>query len=178
MERKVKYDLAFKLKCVKSVLETQEAISCVSNREGIQSSQLRLWIDLFKDKGISGLIPRKNQSYTSTFKLKVLKTKELERLSLREVRLRFNIPSDSIVVKWEQDFATFGMDGLIPKPLGRPPTMSNYKRKQHKSDKPLTREEELLLENERLRAENDFLKKFNALVQGEEKKLAKRNRKL
>ena len=49
--------------------------------------------------------------------------------------------------------------------------MTNYKRKKRKSDQPLTREEELLLENERLRAEVDFLKKFNALIQAEENKL-------
>lgn len=32
------------------------------------------------------------------------------------------------------------------------------------------KEEELLLENERLGVENDFLKKFNALIQAEEDK--------
>ena len=34
--------------------------------------------------------------------------------------------------------------------------MSNFKRKKRKSDKPLTREEALLLENEALRCELDF----------------------
>ena len=43
--------------------------------------------------------------------------------------------------------------------------MSDYQRKKKKSGKPLTREEELLLENERLRAEIDFLKKLDALIQ-------------
>jgi transposase len=47
--------------------------------------------------------------------------------------------------------------------------MSNIKRKKHKSDTPLTREEELLLENEALRCENDLLKKLYALIQAEEK---------
>jgi len=42
--------------------------------------------------------------------------------------------------------------------------MNDYKRKKRKSEKPLTREEELLLENEKLRAENDFLKKLDALT--------------
>lgn len=42
--------------------------------------------------------------------------------------------------------------------------MSDYKRKKRKSDKPLTREEELLLENERLRAEIAVLKKLDALI--------------
>ena len=47
--------------------------------------------------------------------------------------------------------------------------MSNFKRKKHKSDKPLTREEELLLENEALRCENELLKKLEALIQAEVK---------
>ena len=47
--------------------------------------------------------------------------------------------------------------------------MSTIKRKKHKSDKPLTREEELLLENEALRCELDILKKLQALIQAEEK---------
>ncbi len=46
--------------------------------------------------------------------------------------------------------------------------MSNFKRKKRKSNKLLTREEELLLENEALRCENDFLKKLQALIQAEE----------
>ena len=43
--------------------------------------------------------------------------------------------------------------------------MSDFKRKKRKSDKPLTREEELLLENEALRCELDLLKKLQALTQ-------------
>ncbi|WP_281310389.1 hypothetical protein [Flavobacterium flavigenum] len=46
--------------------------------------------------------------------------------------------------------------------------MSNFKRKKRKSDKPLSREEELLLEIEALRCENDLLKKLQALIQAEE----------
>ena len=50
-----------------------------------------------------------------------------------------------------KDFTTFGIAGLQSKPKGRPKSMSDYKRKKRKTDKPLTREEELLLENESLR---------------------------
>ncbi|WP_199873915.1 hypothetical protein [Aquirufa regiilacus] len=39
-----------------------------------------------------------------------------------------------------------------------------------KAQKPLTREEELLKENEYLRAENDLLKKLQALVQADKKR--------
>jgi transposase len=67
----------------------------------------------------------------------------------------------------EKRFANFGLKGLYSKTKGRPKTMNN-KRKKRKSDKPLTREEELLLENEAIRCELDFLKKLQALIQAEE----------
>ena len=90
-------------------------------------------------------------------------------LSLREARLKFNLSSDSVIIKWKKDFANFGIEGLKPKPKGRSKSMTNFKRKKRKSDKPLTREEELMAEIEILRCENDLLKKLHALIQAEEK---------
>lgn len=75
---------------------------------------------------------------------------------------KFNIPDLAIIVKWKRDFANFGLKGLQPKTRGRPKSMSDFKRKKRKSDKPLTRKEELLLENEALRCELDILKKLQA----------------
>jgi transposase len=43
------------------------------------------------------------------------------------------------------------------------------KRKQRKSSKPLTKEEELQKEVEYLKAQNELLKKLHALVQSEQK---------
>ena len=74
-----------------------------------------------------------------------------------------------MIIKWKKDFANFGIEGLKPKPKDQPKSMTNFKRKKRKSDKPLTREEELMLENEKLRCENDLLKKLHALIQAEEK---------
>jgi transposase len=88
---------------------------------------------------------------------------------LRDVSIKFNIPDAAIIVKWKKDFANFGLAGLEPKTKGRPKSMNDNKRKKRKSDKPLTREEELLLENEALRCENELLKKLQALIQAEEK---------
>ena len=169
MERKVKYDYAFKLECVKLVLEKHFSIEAVSKQKGLHKSNIRKWVLLYKTHGNTGLLTRKNQSYSTDFKLKVLRSIDKEHLSLSEIRLKFNISSDSIIVKWQKDFANFGQQGLQSKPKGRPKTMNNFKRKKLKSDKPLTREEELLLENETLRCELDYLKKLQALIQAEEK---------
>ena len=178
MERKVKHDLAFKLSCVKEVLEKHNSIGSISSQEGLDKSLLRKWIINYQTKGATGLIPKqKNNKYSQRFKFKVLEFIARKNLSLREARLKFNIPSESIILKWQKDFANFGIDGLLPKPKGRPTTMSTSKGKSTKSKQPLTREEELLLENERLRCEVALLKKFNALIQAEEEKQKKLGRK-
>jgi transposase len=169
MERKIKYDYAFKLECVKLVLEKYYSCNYISIEKGLERSNLRKWIGFYKHYGAIGLLPRKNQSYSLDFKLKVIKAIDIELLSLRATSIKFNIPDTGIILKWKKDFATFGLEGLQPKTKGRPKSMNDNKRKKRKSDKPLTREEELLLEIEALRCENELLKKLQALIQAEEK---------
>jgi transposase len=169
MERKVKYDYAFKLECVKLVLEKHYSCNTVSNQKGLNESNIRKWVGFYRQYGDNGLLPRKNQSYSVKFKVEVLKAVYKDLLSLRDASIRFNIPDAGIIVKWKKDFANFGLVGLQPKIKGRPGSMNENKRKKRKSDKPLTREEELLLEIEALRCENELLKKLQALIQAEEK---------
>ena len=165
MGRKVKYDYAFKLECVELVLKQHYSALNVAKLKGLNKSNIRKWVSFYKAYGEVGLLPRINQSYSSDFKLKVLKNIEKESLSLSATSIKFNIPDVAIIVKWKKDFANFGVAGLQPKQRGRPISMSDYKRKKSKSDKPLTLEEELLKENERLRCENELLKKLQALIQ-------------
>jgi transposase len=169
MERKVKYDYAFKLECVKLVLEQHYSWSYVSAQKGLSKSNIQKWIGFYNQYGSIGLLPRKNQSYSVAFKLKVIKSIDKDLLSLREASLKFDIPDSGIIVKWRKDFSNFGLAGLHPKTKGKPKSMNENKRKKRKSDKPLTREEELLLEIEALRCENELLKKLEALIQAEEK---------
>lgn len=169
MDRKVKYNYEFKLECVELVLKKHLSSESVSKLKGPNESNIRKWVGFYKKYGKTGLFPRKNQSYSVDFKLQVIKCIEVDVLPLRAACLKFNIPDASIIIKWQRDFANFGIEGLQPKPKGSPKPMSNFKRKKRKSDKPLTREEELLLENEALRCELDFLKKLHALIQAEEK---------
>lgn len=168
MERKVKYGYAFKKECVELVIESHYSCKSVSRQKGVCVSNIRKWVNFYKEYGKTGLLPRKNQSYSTDFKLKVLQSIDTDYLSLSETCIKFHIPDSAIIIKWQKDFTTFGLKGLYPKPKGRPKSMSNFKRKKRKTDKPLTREEELLLENEALRCELDFLKKLQALIQAEE----------
>jgi transposase len=75
-----------------------------------------------------------------------------------------------LIIKWRKAYESEGQTGLIAKPKGRPPKMKQpIKRKVKAPARPLTREEELLKENEYLRAENELLKKLQALVQTRKK---------
>lgn len=160
MERKVKFTLSFKKACIDLYFKSSESILSISKEYNVSKSLLSRWIQDYQKYGINGLIPKKNQIYSFEFKYKVLQVMEREKLSLSATRLRFKIPNESVIVQWRNIFAKFGLEGLKSKPRGRPKKMSTYKRKAYKSEKPLTREEELLKENERLRCENAFLKKF------------------
>lgn len=148
MERKVKYDYAFKLECIELVVNQHYSCEWVSKKTGISESNIRRWASFYREYGKFGLLPRKSRVYSIDFKHLVLKSIDKDLLSLREARLKFNIPSDSIIIRWQKNFANFGLEGLRPKPKGRPKSMSNFKHRKRKSDKPLTREEELLIENE------------------------------
>jgi len=175
MERKVRYDYEFKLRCVSEVLKNYYSTESVAKSLGISETNLRKWVGFYKQYGKEGLLPKKNQNYNSSFKLQVLQAIQKEFLSLSKACVMFNIPSQATIIKWQKEYAEKGYLGLENKPKGRPIKMI-IKRKKRKSDKPLTREEELLQEIESLRAENELLKKFNALVQAEEAKLNKRRK--
>lgn len=170
MNKRNKYDYAFKLRCVEAVIKDGRSVESVAMAMGFDESNLRLWVGFYQKYGRSGLVSEGKQHFDSSFKLKVLEAIDTECLSLREACVRFNIRSDSTIIKWRKAYESEGQQGLIAKPKGRPKKMKlPIKRKPRKSTKPLTREEELLRENEYLRAENELLKKLHALAQPSKK---------
>jgi len=169
MYKRNKYDYSFRLRCVKAVLDGK-SVRTVAKENGVEDSNLRLWLGFYETYGKTGIKPRGYQKYDPSLKLRVLKAIAKGNLSLRSAAVRFNIPSESVIIKWQKSFSEKGEMGLIAKPKGRPIKMNGpIKRKRRKSAKPLTREEELLQENEYLRAENELLKKLQALVQTKKK---------
>lgn len=159
-----KYSLEFKIDCVETIIRKSRSVRSVAHALGLDTGMVRRWVRFYELYGVAGLERKSNRKYDVKFKLKVLKTIESGRLSIKESALEFNIAAESSIISWKRDYEKFGILGLENKPRGRPKIMSDYKRKKRKSDKPLTREEELLLENERLRAEIAVLKKLDALI--------------
>jgi transposase len=170
MCKRNKYNYAFRLQCVEAVVKGKRSIRDVATQKRFEESNLRLWLSFYDRYGKAGLKPKGQQQYDSAFKHQVLETINREHLSLRSACVRFNIPSESVLINWRKAYELKGPAGLIPQRKGRPPKMKQpIKRKPRKSTTPLTREEELLRENEYLRAENELLKKLQALVQTNKK---------
>ena len=169
MFKRKKYNYEFRLKCVEQVVKKGQSQKFISDQFGIEESNLRLWVKFYEQYGKLGLKPRKRQVYSAIFKLEVITAIENDYLSLREACVKYNIPSESTIINWRRAYETKGLSGLKPQPKGRPKMSKPIKRKTRKSDKPLTREEQLEQEVEYLRAENELLKKLQALAQEDKK---------
>lgn len=159
-----KYSLEFKLDCIEKISSNHQSVHSIAQDLDLDAVVVRKWKRFHDLYGIEGLQRRSNRIYDAEFKLKVLETIIAQGLSLKQAAAKFNIASESSIINWRKAYEKNGILGLRNKPKGRPSIMSDYKPKKKKSGKPLTREEELLLENERLRAELDFLKKLDALT--------------
>jgi transposase len=89
--------------------------------------------------------------------------------SIRETAAIFNIPSYETLRKWKISYETEGFDALQSKKKGHP-SMKNKNSKTTNTQVPNEGSiEALQAENERLRMENAYLKKLNALVQNKGK---------
>ena len=81
-----------------------------------------------------------------------------EKLSYKEAARQFEVGDDKRVAAWERIYLEEGAEGLYIERRGR-----GSKGRPPKRLKPEV-EEDLLAEVQRLRAENAYLKKLNALV--------------
>ena len=99
-----------------------------------------------------------NKRYTGEFKQEVVETMMRERLSYHEAARQFDVSDHHLVASWERIYIEEGPEGLYVERRGR-----GSKGRPPKKLKPED-EEDLLAEVQRLRAENAYLKKLNALV--------------
>lgn len=154
----MKYSYEQKLEVVLSVVRGEHSARSASRHFGIGHSHLDRWMGRYREFGENGL-KRSSRIYSGEFKLSVLKYMRENHLSLSATAVKFDIPNESTVNKWEHIYNEQGEAALYyQKPRGRPP-MNKEKVKVLK-----TEQEALLADNERLRAENDYLKKLRALV--------------
>ena len=125
-------------------------------------ASVRKWVRRYKKHGLNGLLKNKIASYSGEFKQNVVEYMHTNYLSLQETAFHFNLGNPDIVGKWESIYYKEGPQALYEERRGRSKNMSSNPRKKKISKKI---EENLIAENERLRMENAYLKKLQALVQ-------------
>ena len=104
-----------------------------------------------------------NKRYTGEFKQMVVETMREKKLSYSEAASKYGISNHSIVAKWERIYLEEGAEGLYKERRGRASVAGGTRKgRPPKLDKKV--EEDLIAEVQRLRAENAYLKKLNALV--------------
>lgn len=150
-----KYKVIERLAAARAI-EAGESIASVARRfhmgTGVVSRSLRL----YQEHGQEGLQSH-SHNWTAEEKYKVLQYMHEKHISCQETGIQFGISGSSTVWQWERRYLEKGLEGLDGKKRGR-------KAGRPKPKPPRTREEELLDRIQYLEAENEYLKKLNALV--------------
>lgn len=177
-----KYSYEFKKKVVQEYLDGKGGYGCLAKKHNIpDESQLRRWINAYKEFGDDGLLrSRQNKNYSFQFKLSVVKLYLSNEVSYQELALSQGINNLSLIARWVNDFRIAGPDALRPKKKGRKKTLDIRElKKPSKSggEKPvdISAEHVKELEDEllKLRIENAYLKELRRLRLEEEALLKK-----
>lgn len=111
---------------------------------------------------------KSHKKYDGDFKVQVVETMQRESLSLSEAARRFGVSHHHLVTRWERLYLTEGKASLYEERRGRVSAANGTSKiRKPKMDKQV--EEDLIAEVQRLRMENEYLKKLRALVLEEER---------
>ena len=155
-----KYSNEFKLKVVKYCLEENHSQSEAEKHFNMpKNSRIKIWVQKYREHGVEGLIKQQKSSYSGEFKQNVVEYMHANHLSATMTSSHFRLAGPDIVLKWERIYYEEGPQALYKERRGRAIEMGSKKKKN------VNENEDLLEEVQRLRMENEYLKKLNALVQ-------------
>jgi transposase len=160
-----KFSVEEKLEIVLKYLEGSEGAPSIGKEYGVSKTQIYSWVKLYEKYGTKGFRVKGFASYSPEFKLEVLEYRSKTKASYVDIAAHFGIPSPSPIKQWVKDYERKGYDAFKPTKKGH-----LSMKKETKDPAPAEGSlEALQAENERLRMENAYLKKLNALVQNKER---------
>ena len=166
-----KYSNEFKMKVIEYCINQNHGYMDTEKHFGVNHEVLRGWVKKYQLYGPEGIVKQQLSSYTGDFKVYVEEYMHNNHLSLAETAFQFRLGNHSIVSKWERIYYEEGPQALYRERRGRNKNMNSKPRKKKLSKEV---EEDLIAENQRLRMENAYLKKLNALVQERIKRESKK----
>lgn len=154
------------IQAVRRVLEEKQSIQSSAKSIGMSKTLLLSYVQRAREHGYGCLDrPTNIKKYSGDFKIQVVEYGRKNQLSCNATAAHFNL-ARSTVQKWERIYLEEGASALSEDHRGQY-TMSNKKiGRPPKLEKQV--EEDIIAENQRLRMENEFLKKLNALVRERE----------
>lgn len=160
------YSTELKLEIVQRYLQGNTSISKLAEEYHVHQSDIQKWRDAYLEHGVEGL-NIKPKSYSGDFKVSVVEYMYNTGSSLRKTAAHFNIPCRNSITNWERIYYEEGKEALYVERRGRASKMGIKKPREPKKN--VNENEDLLEEVQRLRMENEYLKKLNALIQEREK---------
>ena len=173
-----KHTAQYKLEVVQYYLSGKAGSTDTGRYFGVAKSLVRRWVAFYRAHGIDGLASKPMRRYTAQFKLTVLEHMWQNKLSYTRTAATFDVRSQCVIAAWERAFHSRGAAGLgqptvekkrIVPDRTKPPKPTSDSGTPPSTGSEPTREQ-LVEDNERLRMENAFLKKFNALAQSRAQK--------
>lgn len=174
-----KYTTDFKLSVI-ARYQSNHSYKRTAQHFNLDHKTVELWVKLYQTHGIESIKRRHTKAiYDTDFKLSAV----LELINgkpLRQLAIELNISNLALLSNWLKSYQSFGIMGFTPKPKGRKAvSKSNKKNNKTNTDIKSTNKtkpswqskqdheksvDDLLDELAYLRAENDYLKKLDALI--------------
>lgn len=155
------FSLEFREAFVTFVEEENISLREAAKKKGISKSQAHRWWQLYQHGGKEAL-NTKFHNYTSEFRVRAVEYTYKNNYSIHESAQILGI-SDTSLYKWIRNYEKLGAEGLVDMRKFN----SGHPKDSLKNTKDLSnsKKKDLLNEIEQLRAEVDYLKKYNTLVQ-------------
>lgn len=166
MSGKKMYSTELKLEIVQRYLKGDIGLKTLAEQYHVNKGDIQKWKAAYVEHGVEGLC-KTHGTYTGDFKVAVVEYMHITGASMRQTAAHFNIPSMKSVSDWERIYYEEGKEALFEERRGRASKMGT--KHPRKNKKTIQENEDLLAEVQRLRMENEYLKKLNALVQEREK---------